>query len=222
MGDVAPDGSPVAVYLAIPAEPDLGRVRSVLPTGASVLDLGSGPGRIANPLAAGGHSVVAVDDSPEMLRHVVGAETVVGDVWTLDLGRRFGAVLALSHLINDPSRSRRIELLRVCRLHTDDDGVVVVQRYPPSWVPTEVARAVGDIGVHLHDIVDHDDGSFAAAVTYTAGDRSWTQRFNSVIVDDGELAALAAETGLKVDGLIGGDDAWVLLRPYAVNRSPPG
>ena len=83
----------------------------------------------------------------------------------------------------------------------------------PLWVPIEGARAVGDIGVQLHDIADHDDGSFAAAVTYTAGEQSWTQRFTAAIVDDGELAMLAAESGLQVDGLIGGDDAWVVLRP---------
>ena len=54
--------------------------------GASVLDLGSGPGRIANPLARAGHDVVAVDDSQAMLDHVEGATTVLADLWTLDLG----------------------------------------------------------------------------------------------------------------------------------------
>ncbi len=70
--DVAPDGSPVEVCLALPAEPDLSRVCSVLPSLTSVLDLGSGPGRIANPLSAAGHDVVAVDDLSEVLTHVVG------------------------------------------------------------------------------------------------------------------------------------------------------
>ena len=106
-----------------------------------MLDLGSGPGRIANPLVDAGHQVVAVDDSSVMLERVAGAERVLGDMWALDLGRRFGAVLALSHLINNPSRSRRSNLLRVCREHVNDDGIVVVQRYPPDWVPTESAGA---------------------------------------------------------------------------------
>ena len=213
MDDVAADGSPVAVYLALPAEPDLGRVRSVLPVGSSVLDLGSGPGRIANPLVAAGHTVVAVDDSSDMLARIEGAETVLGDVRALDLTRRFGAVLALSHLINSPSRSRRSALLRVCRQHVDDDGIVVVQRYPPGWVPTERASAVGGVGVHLHDVVGLERGAFAAAVTYTVGERSWTQRFTATIVDDDELRSLAAENDLKVRGTIDGDDAWVVLTP---------
>ena len=56
--DTAPDGSPVELYLALSPEPDLTRVCSVLHPNWSVLDLGSGPGRIANPLAADGHEVV--------------------------------------------------------------------------------------------------------------------------------------------------------------------
>jgi SAM-dependent methyltransferase len=210
MDEVAPDGSPIEVYLSLPAEPDLGRIRSALPAGTSVLDLGCGPGRIANPLAAAGHRVVAVDDSPEMLAHVVGPERVLGDVWSLDLGRRFGAVLALSHLINGHTRLQRVDMLRVCRRHLDDDGIVVVQRYSPGWTPNEGSGAVGPVGVRMHDVVVAEE-NFAAAVTYTVGERSWTQRFTAAVVDDDELASLAAETDLTVRGLIDGDDAWVLL-----------
>ena len=59
MNGVAPDGSPVEIYAALPAEPELSRVRSLLAPGARILDLGCGTGRIANPLAADGHAVVA-------------------------------------------------------------------------------------------------------------------------------------------------------------------
>jgi hypothetical protein len=49
--DVTRDGSPVAVYLALPAagEPEL--IHAAVPPGASILELASGPGRIAAPLA---------------------------------------------------------------------------------------------------------------------------------------------------------------------------
>lgn len=135
MAEVAPDGSPVDVYRALPNGVDLARIRAVVPVAASILDLGSGPGRLTNPLAADGHHVVAVDDSAEMLSHVVGASTVLADVWQLDLGRKFDVVMALSHLINDRSPTRRIELLKVCRRHLADAGVIVLQRFPPSWSP---------------------------------------------------------------------------------------
>jgi ABC-type sugar transport system substrate-binding protein len=88
-----------------------------------------------------------------MLEHVVGAETVIGDVWALHLNRRFGAVLVLSHLINTPARSRRLALLRVCREHLEDDGIIVMQRYPPDWVPTESEAVVGAVAIRLHDLM---------------------------------------------------------------------
>ncbi len=107
MDAVAPDGSPVDVYLALPAEPELGHVRSVLSPGSAVLDLGCGVGRLSNPLAADGHEVVAVDESAEMLAHVIGPEAVLADLWHLDLGRRFDVVLATSHLSRSVTGSLR-------------------------------------------------------------------------------------------------------------------
>ena len=99
-----------------------------LSAGARILDLGCGTGRIANPLAADGHAVVAVDNSEAMLARVVGAETVLGDVRSLDLGRQLDAVLALSNLINHPERSHRLDLLRVCHETLGHDGVIVGER----------------------------------------------------------------------------------------------
>lgn len=211
MDEVVRDGSAVDVYVALPAEPELGRVRSLVRGRARVLDLGCGTGRIANPLAIDGHSVVAVDDSEAMLARVVGAETVMADVRTLDLNRCFDAVLALSHLINSSDRSRRLDLLRVCRRHLDDDGVVVVQRYRPDWVPAASEGASGDVTMRLHDVVLRDGGVFAAVVTYAIGDRSWSQSFEATIVDDDELSSLAIESDLKIDNIAGDDASWVLL-----------
>ena len=212
MSDVAPDGSPVEVYTALPEEPDLSRVRSVVRAGASVLDLGTGVGRIANPLVRDGHAVVAVDNAPEMLARVVGAEVVLADVFTLDLGRTFDVVLALSHLIDSRVREQRSALLRVCRAHVRDDGLVLLQRYPRGWIPVEGKNRIDDIGVHLHDIELLHDG-FAAQVTYTLGDREWTQVFEGAVVDDAELHALAAEAGLGVRDMLDDDGVWVVLAP---------
>lgn len=102
--------------------------------GASILELGCGPGRITRVLVALGHEVTAVDDSPAMLEHVTGAHTVCADLFTLDLGRRFDAVIAASHMINDPGR--RAELLSVCRRHVSDDGTVLIERFAPGWLLT--------------------------------------------------------------------------------------
>lgn len=201
------------MYRALPVEPDLSRIRAVVPVWASVLDLGAGPGRITNALAADGCRVVAVDDSVEMLNCVVEAETVLADVWDLDLGRRFDVVLALSHLINARSPSRRVGLLRVCRRHVGNDGVIVLQRYPPGWSPVEGSSYIGEVGVRLFDVRLFDDGGFAAAVTYSLGERSWTQRFEAAIVDDDELATLAADNDLIIRGTLDDAGTWILLGP---------
>jgi SAM-dependent methyltransferase len=211
--DVAGDGSPVDVYLALDAEPDLSRVRSLIGDRLTVLDLGCGPGRLANPLAAEGRQVVAVDDSPAMLEHVVGAETVASDVWSLDLGRRFDAVLALSHLINDIDPDRRRSLLELCREHLHDDGLLVLQRYPPSWSAAPQRGMVGAVDVELHDVVGSGRRTFAAIATYRVGERTWSQPFEAAIVNDDELALLAHAADLTVDRVVSDDGSWVLLSP---------
>lgn len=210
MTDVAPDGSPVPIYAALPAEPELSRVLSLLTPHSRVLDLGCGTGRIANRLAGAGHHVVAVDDSHEMLARVVDAETVLSDVRTLDLADRFDVVLALSHLINHPDRSCRLDLLRVCRRHLADGGAVVIERYAPDWIPSDAEGTVGDIDIRLHDVLRHDDGWFAATVTYSLDGRSWSQTFTGTIVDDGELEALARASDLTIREPTD-DPTWIVL-----------
>ncbi len=65
-GHYAPDGSPVELYARLAAGDEPSIVHGAIPAGATVLDLGSGAGRIAHALIALGHPVVAVDNSPEM------------------------------------------------------------------------------------------------------------------------------------------------------------
>ena len=74
-GVVAPDGSPVDIYRAMPRPAEADMIHAAIPAGASVLDLGCGTGRFARALAALGHPVVAVDHEPAMLE---GLESVAG------------------------------------------------------------------------------------------------------------------------------------------------
>src|SRR5207248_9119782 len=92
-GAVAPDGSPVAFYLQLPPGRDPDVVHGAIEPGCEVLELGCGAGRMTHRLIELGHPVVAVDQSPEMLAHVRGAATLQADMETLDLGRRFPAVV---------------------------------------------------------------------------------------------------------------------------------
>lgn len=69
----------------------------------SILDLGCGTGRHAVHLISKGLAVTGVERSPLMAaraREVPGLEVIEGDVRDVRLGRRFGAVFALFHVVS--------------------------------------------------------------------------------------------------------------------------
>jgi SAM-dependent methyltransferase len=224
-GAITPDGCAVELYALLPpmGEPEV--VHAAIPDGASVLELGAGAGRITHPLVALGHRVVAVDESPEMLARIRGAETVRASIQDLDLGRTFDAVLLASHLVNTADDRLRRAFLRTCRRHLDG-GCLVLQRHPPAWFEeaAEGERTSGGITFRLRDLRRPGPGLLAATVEYQVGERVWAQWFTTRRLDDGELAAALAEAGLVVDAYLTGDGSWVRAVPAsrgeALGRSP--
>lgn len=210
---VSTDGSPLALYLAIPAGVGPEIVHDAVPAGASILELGSGPGRMTRVLYAFGHPVTAVDDAEEMLAHVTGAETVQADVLDLDLGRRFDVVLVASHLINQPTVEDRRRLLDVCRRHLADGGDVLVERFEPGWLleTDEATRANGPVTVSVR-VLDRRDDVVHATTTYDLAGRRWVQEFEAADVDDERLATEAAAADLRVVEHLTDDGRWVRLR----------
>jgi SAM-dependent methyltransferase len=225
-GAITPDGCAVELYALLPPMGEPGIVHGAVPAGASILELGAGAGRVTHPLVALGHPVVAVDESPEMLARIRGAETVRARIQDLDLGRRFDAVLLASFLVNVPDDRLRRRFLEVCRDHVRDGGCVLVQRHPPSWfeAAAEGEHAGGGITFRLRDLRRPAPGLLAATVQYQVGERVWTQWFTARRLDDGELAAALAEAGLAVDAYLTGDGSWVRAVPAstggALGRSP--
>lgn len=197
--EVAPDGSPVAVYLALPPGDAPAIIDSETVSGGSILELGSGPGRITRPLAEMGHAVVAVDNSPEMLAHIDCAETVLVDLFTLDLARTFDGVVAGSHLINAPDPLTRQALLAVCRRHVAPGGVVLIERYEPAWAaqPTASQSLVGPVHIRF-DLVESAAGAFRGRVTYRLDGRVWTQEFTAANVTAHMLGEEAKAAGLRL------------------------
>lgn len=209
---VSRDGSPLAMYLSLPAGDAPMIVHHAVGEGRSILELGSGPGRLTRVLVALGHSVTAVDDSDEMLAHVTGAERVEADLFDLDLGRAFDVVLAASHLVNIPGDTDRRKLLRVCRRHLRPGGKVVVERHAPNWL-LACETATTTIGpVEMTFVPGRLDGHVrSASMTYTLAGQTWRQDFASEDVDDDKLAAAASDAGLGLDGTLDAERRWVVL-----------
>lgn len=200
MTDVAPDGSPVAFYRRLPAtgEPDL--IHALIAPGASVLDLGCGPGRIAAPLVALGHPVTGVDDGAAMVEALPeGVEGIVADARHVRLGRRFGAVLLASHLVNDPDAGAAF--VATAAAHVDPDGVVIGETYPPGWDATAgVGREsrLGDARITLLNAAVEGD-LLRAEVRYGVDGLEWRQSFSARLLDERALGELLAGAGLVLD-----------------------
>jgi SAM-dependent methyltransferase len=214
LSDVAPDGSPVDVYRALPLAGEDELVARVVAPGGSVLDLGSGPGRIANALVRRGYVVVAVDDSADMLRHVQ-AETVVGDVASVRLGRHFDCVLLASHFVNEADDERRRAVLATCAAHLASDGVLVAEAYPESldW-EAAVGRPtrLGDVVVRIEEATRVGD-LVEATVVYELGGRVWRQRFGARRLDEADLRRELASNGLAFDSWVDRGRGWFTARP---------
>ncbi|NDL57467.1 class I SAM-dependent methyltransferase [Phytoactinopolyspora mesophila] len=211
---VAPDGSPVPVYLAMPAGSAPTTVHEAIAADADILELGCGAGRLTRVLVAYGHEIVAVDDDPRMLEHVTGAQTVCADIYRLSLRRRFGAVVVASHLVNRPDPADRARLLDVCARHIAPGGDVLIERYPPAWAvrPRDTVGSQGPVGV---SVTIHEAGpaGFSATAEYTLAGRTWQQRFSAVHVDDDTMAAAAEAAGLTLVEWLDEARTWARLRP---------
>ena len=196
-GPIAADGSPVEFYRHLPPGQGPDIVHAVVAPGGAILDLGSGPGRIASALVALGHPVTCVDNSAAMLACVRDAETLHADIEGLDLGRPFAGVLLLSQLLNDPAPGVRAARLATARRHVAPDGVLVAQH-----LDVQRSRAARD-GVTFHDggvriaLTGRrlDGDVLAGTMVYRHGAREWRQRFANRLLDDAQLNAELAAAG---------------------------
>jgi SAM-dependent methyltransferase len=207
----APDGSPVELYLRLPAAGEAELVHSVLPAGTEILELGCGVGRVTHELVRLGHPVVAVDESREMLAHVQGATTVCSRIEELELGRPFPCVLLMSNLVNTEP-SQRSAFLSACARHLAPDGILLIERHEPGWQPHEGgSRRLGDVAVSLEE-VRIAPPVVSATVRYESGGATWLHPFEAHVLDDQALSASLEETGLAFDRVVDDAGRWVAAR----------
>ena len=207
---VTPDGSPVEVYLRLPGGEEAELVASVVPRGSGILELGSGVGRVTHELVARGYRVTAVDESAEMLEHVRGAEKVRARIETLELGRTFECVLLASHFVNDPEGG---PFLAAARRHVTDDGVVLVEAYPPGheW-RVGPPRRLGDVELRLSEVAI--DGRLVhATMEYRVEAKTWRQEFDALVLDEDDLRDALSAEGLAFDRWLDRGRGWLVARP---------
>jgi len=147
--ETAPDGSPVLLYAMLPSLGEADVIHEAVPAGCEILELGAGAGRITHELLDLGHAVVAVDNSAEMLAFIRGAETVLADMESLGLERRFPAVVLASNFINEPESESRRAYLECCARHVLPSGQVLLQGFPPDWAPNTDWTEHGDVRLRL-------------------------------------------------------------------------
>lgn len=124
--------------------------------GGSVLEYGTGTGRIAIPLAARGHEVVGVEISEAMLeklRAKPGADSitaVLGDMTTVELGRTFDlAAIPFNSIFALPTQQSQVQLFRNASTHLRPGGRFVLESMmigeAPGSGPVQRGR-VADVG----------------------------------------------------------------------------
>jgi SAM-dependent methyltransferase len=222
-GAITPDGCAVDFYALMPDFGEPAIVHEASGAAASILELGCGAGRVTHPLVALGHPVVAVDESPEMLAHVRGAETVCARIQDLSLGRRFGAVLLASHLINADEETRAV-FLDICRRHVADDGCVIIQQHSPAWFLTARDSELTRDGVlfRMRDVSRPAPNLVSATVEYVVGDRHWTQTFTTEGLDEAGLESALGAAGLRLDRYLTEDHGWFRAVPASAAEFASG
>jgi len=210
--EIAPDGSPILLYARLPAlgEPEL--IHEAVPAGAEILELGAGAGRITHELVALGHRVVAVDNSSAMLALVRGAETVMSDLETLDLGRRFPVVVLASNFINDPGSAQRRAYLASCARHVLPGGQVLLQGFPRDWAPSTDWAEHGDVRVRLRRY-EQDGDLVSGEMEYMVDGTHLLHAFESKLLSEEELEGDLRSVGLRRRRTLDDRGAWIEAVP---------
>jgi len=210
-GAITPDGCAVELYARLSAgdEPDI--IAAAVPAGASLLELGSGVGRMTHPLLEHGFTVTAVDESAEILERVRGSRTICGPIEELDLGETFDAVLLASFLVHAGDIEVRRGLLRTCARHVADGGCVLIQREGEDY-HTNLPRERVDPGGYTVRMLSAEpvgDGVNSVHAEYVFPDAVWTQTFLARPLTKEQFEEALAEAGLKVDRYLTEDRTWV-------------
>lgn len=213
---VAADGTAVEIYRRLPSLGEVEHISSVLAPNSSVLDLGAGTGRIADPLTALGHRVTAVDDSAEMLAHIRHARKIQSRIEDLRLPERFDAVLLVGNMLNYPGTRLRRSLLATVAHHLAPAGRAIIQWAPPRLLAARtngltVATTVGAVTMTL-SIHSNRGGLVKGEFTLAADSQCWHQPVALARISAPTVRAELARAGLVLTTTAPGETRWLQAR----------
>lgn len=214
-GAITNDGCAVEFYALLPTfgEPEI--VHAAVPPRASILELGCGTGRILRSLAALGHPVTGVDDSPDMLAHSPDLPTVCSPIQSLRLDRKFDVVLLASTMINADPVTRQ-GFLATVRRHLHEDGIAVFQQNPPDWFGTFTgAEPVRDDPGGIRRVIRSarwEPPRMHVEIEYHVSVNVWTHAWTTYQISDKELAGNLTGASLRLSDWLTDDHAWFTAR----------
>ncbi|MFE9610562.1 class I SAM-dependent methyltransferase [Streptomyces sp. NPDC006012] len=210
-GAITPDGCAVELYSRLPVQNEPDVITAAVPTGAHILELGSGVGRVTHALLERGFTVTAVDESAEMLERVQGARTICSPIEDLDLGETFDVVMLASFLVHAGDIGVRRGLLRTCARHVAEGGSVLIQREGEDYHTNLPRERVDPSGftVRMVSAQPVGDGVNSVLAEYVFPDAVWTQTFLARPLTKEQFEAALAEAGLAVAEYLTPDRVWV-------------
>lgn len=214
-GAQTPDGCSVEFYRRLPYMDELRDIEADLARHASALELGCGTGRLCARMQSLGLAVAGVDESADMLALLpAGVEGFRSSIETLDLGRRWPAVLLPSHLINHPDDALRRRFVDAARRHLAPGGVFYVKRHDTGWLSSVQEGFLGEangVAYHAEGVVRRGR-QLSMTLRYLTSGAAWTQSFVTTALDTTEIEALLSSCGLECFTWFGDRRLWVGAR----------
>jgi hypothetical protein len=92
---------------------------------------------------------------------------------------------------------------------------VIIQQQAPGWfdAAAEAESTRDGIIFRVRDVSRPGPGLVSATMEYVDGDRVWTHAFTARRLDDAELTAVLAESGLRLDRYLTEDRSWLRAVP---------
>jgi len=211
-GIQTPDGCSVDLYRSLPYMGELDDIEPALRRHSAALELGCGNGRLCKRMMELGLRVTGVDESPEMLAHLLpGVEGVLSSIEELSMGRRWPVVLLPSHLVNHPEEGVRSAFIAAARRHTSAAGTFFVKRHNPAWLATVQPGPIGEShGVSYYaEQVTRVGNQVRMTLRYEASGQTWTQSFSTTSLSEAEVEDQLHQHGFALFEWFGAKRLWV-------------